>query len=283
MTRALTAAVALFVLAGMASAGPAVEEAKEAYKPSKGDQTTDMIVDMYTNGTMKASYYVAVHKDPAAGQYWVTKHSSKFGDYESNMTMAWQVAKVIGTNAIVENDVGQGYVLAYEVDLAKKEGEFDNVKRAWIGKPGKAPKEIQVMEVAKPDPDAGGVEAPQPEPVTEDYSGLKLAGGVWSGKKTTFKMDNYTSTTWMADKGWFGGMVKMEYSMANGTGTIVLEQFGDDGEAWLKWDEVKDLEKPVTGEKAEEKKPEAKPEEKPAEKKPEATPEKKPETSPTEK
>jgi hypothetical protein len=152
---------------------------------------------------------------------------------------------------------------------------------SWIGKPGEAPKQIEIMEVPKPDADEGGVEAPQPEPVAEDYSGLKLAGGVWSGKKTTVKSGGYTSTTWVSEKGWFGGMVKMEYSMTSGkgTGSVVLEQFGDDGEAWLKWDEVKDLEKPATGEKAEEKKPEAKPEEK----KPETAPEKKPETSPTEK
>lgn len=278
MIRTLTAAIALLCLAVVANAGPAVEEAKEAYKPSKGDQATDMIVDMYVSGKMKASYYAGVHKDPVAGQYWVTKSTSRFGESEHIMTTAWQVAKVVGTKVIVENDPGQGYVLAYEVDTTKKADEHDNVTRAWIGKPGKAPKAIEVMVMPKPDADEGGVEAPQPEPVTEDFSGLKLAGGVWSGKKTSFKMDNYTSTTWIADKGWFGGMVKLEYSMANGNGSTVLEQFGDNGEPWLKWDEVKDLEKPATGEKAEEKKPESTPE-----KKPEATPEKKPETSPTEK
>ena len=40
--------------------------------------STDSTIDMYVNGTMKASYWVAVHKDPKAGQYWETEMKLKF-------------------------------------------------------------------------------------------------------------------------------------------------------------------------------------------------------------
>lgn len=62
--------------------------------------------------------------------------------------MKWQVAaKAKGTKSefIVENGMGQGYILAYQIDAWAEAGK-PNVKRAWIGRPGEEPQEIEVME-----------------------------------------------------------------------------------------------------------------------------------------
>jgi hypothetical protein len=196
---------------------------------SKMDSTQGTI-DMYVNGTIKASYWVTVHADPKTGQYWETSSEA----YGTKMTNRWQIANVDGGTVIVENQMKSDgeyamsdYVIAYQVDTSVAMGEV-NVTKAWIGKPGEAGKEIQVME--KPEPVADGTTTNY-ETTTEDFSDVELAGAKWSGKLTTTKGDGWESKMWVADNGWFGGVIKTE---AGGMVTQ-LTAFGEDAKPLLKW------------------------------------------------
>lgn len=198
---------------------------------SKMDNSQSTI-DMYTAGTMKASYWVQLHADPAAGQYWET--SSEMSGMV--MTSRWQIAKVDGDMAIVEQQskmdseyMVSDYVLAFQVDLSVTEPGAVNVTKAWVGKPGEKGAEIEIME--KPEATCGGC-APEVDSVTEDFSDLELAGGKWSGKVTTTTVSGTESKVWMADEGWFGGMIKMQ----SGDYVNELTAFGTDAEALLAWE-----------------------------------------------
>ncbi|GIK53073.1 MAG: hypothetical protein HPKKFMNG_01010 [Planctomycetes bacterium] len=199
-----------------------------------------MMVDQYKNGTSKAMYYVALHKDAKAGQYWEVKSTSEFSGYKSENTDKWQVAAVTGDGPIVENFMGSmGIVLAYLIDTSKSAEDAmktGNVKKAWVGKPGDAPAEIKIMDIP-----TGGETGPAPEKnyedKTEDFTDVEIAGGKWSGKKFWMKMKDGSmeSTTWTATNGWFNGLIKMESKMAAGTSNMELSKFGEDGKPWLKW------------------------------------------------
>ena len=197
---------------------------------SKMDNSQSTI-DMYANGTMKAMYWVQLHADPAAGQYWET--SSEMSGMV--MTNRWQVAAVDGDTAIVENQskmdseyMVSDYVIAYQVDLTVTEPGAVNVTKAWIGKPGEKGAEIEIME--KPEATCGGC-APEVESTTEDFD-LEMAGGSWQGTVTTTTMNGTESKTWVADNGWFGGMIKMQ----SGDYVNELTAFGDDAEPLLAWE-----------------------------------------------
>ena len=188
-------------------------------------------IDMYVNGTIKASYWVTVHKDAATGQYWETSSEA----YGTKTTNRWQIANLDGNTAIVENQTKMDseymmsdYVIAYEVDLSVAMGEV-NVKKAWIGKPGEAGKEIQVME--KPEPVADGTTTTNYEMTEEAFTDVEMAGGKWSGKLVTIKGDGWESKSWTGDNGWFGGVIKTE---AGGMVTA-LSAFGTDAKPLLKW------------------------------------------------
>lgn len=189
--------------------------------------TSQSTIDSYLNGTIKASYWVQLHEGAAAGQYWETTMSMA-GDM--TMSTRWQIAKMDGDMAIVENQMAMDgpymmsdYVIAYSVDTTKGMGEA-NVTAAWIGKPGEKGQEIEVMEM--PEATCGGCSAPEPE--TEEFSGVELAGGTWEG---TIYI-NGGAKTWMASNGWFGGMIKMESEGAN----TELTAFGEDAEPLLAWE-----------------------------------------------
>ncbi|MBZ0136041.1 MAG: hypothetical protein K8I27_06675 [Planctomycetes bacterium] len=184
-------------------------------------------IDMYVNGTIKASYWVQVHEGAEAGQYWETTMKMA-GDM--TMTSRWQVAAKDGDTVVVENQnkmdgpyMVSDYVLAYQVDTSKGMGEV-NVTAAWIGKPGEKGQAIEIME--KPEPTCGGCAGEQPE--TEDFSGVELAGGTWEG---TIYISG-ASKTWMASNGWFNGMIKME----SGDTVNELTAFGTDAEPLLAWE-----------------------------------------------
>jgi uncharacterized protein YrzB (UPF0473 family) len=187
---------------------------------------TDSTIDMYKNGTIKAMYWVQVHADPQAGQYWETTMEA-FGSVNTNR---WQVAAVDGNHAVVENLVAMesdfaesAYVIAYKVDLSKGDME-PNVVAAWIGKPGEAGAEIEIMEV--PEPTDGG-EAGDP-PHTESFSGVEAAGMEWSG--TVYSTEH--AKWWQADNAWFSGQIRME------AGDMVTEltAIGDDADPLLDWE-----------------------------------------------
>jgi hypothetical protein len=189
--------------------------------------STQSTIDMYLNGTMKASFWVQVHADAAVGQYWETTMEM------SGMTMTnrWQVAAKDGDVVVVENQnkmdseyAVSDYVIAYQVDTTKEAGEV-NVTAAWIGKPGEKGQEIEVME--KPEATCGGCAGTQPE--TEDFS-VEIAGGNWEG---TRYITEYGSS-WIASNGWFNGLVRSDD--ADGNVTMELSAFGDDAEPLLAWE-----------------------------------------------
>ena len=215
---------------GPSGEGKEPEPEPEAEEDSNVMDSSDMTIDMYIDGTIKASYWITVHADPKAGQYWQTEMEA----YGTKSTTRWQVASVDGDTAIIENQMKSSgeyaksdYVLAYKIDLKAAMGDV-NVTKAWIGKPGKEAKEIKVME--KPEPMADGGAAGDYKMVTEDFNNLEIAGGKWSGKLTTITGDGWESKMWVADNGWFGGAVKMESAgMVN-----ELKAFGEDAKALLK-------------------------------------------------
>jgi hypothetical protein len=194
--------------------------------------TSDSTIDMYKNGTMKAMYWVQLHAEPKTGQYWETE--MKMEAAGMTMTTRWQIANADGGMAIVENQQKMDsqysmydYVIAYEVDLSVTTAGEVNVKKAWIGKPGEAGTEIQVME--KPEPVADGTTGEKP--MEEPFTDLELAGGKWSGTLWTMKGEGWESKTWMASNGWFGGMIKSEA----GGNVTQLTAFGEDAKPILKW------------------------------------------------
>jgi hypothetical protein len=197
-----------------------------------GTDMADSVIKMYKDGTMKASPFVVLHSYVSVGQTWGV--TSSFGGQKSETR--WQVsAKAAGTKSefIIEHDMGQGYILAYQVDSWAEAGK-QNVKKAWIGKPGEKPEEIQVMEWTAPT--NGGKAEINGIVLREDFSNLELAGETFKGELTIVKADGNTSKTWIASNGWFGGLVKMESN-----GDVVMElttyKFHEKPDTWLKWEE----------------------------------------------
>lgn len=255
----LLSALLVMLLSGFSAAdtqapsfGPGDPEAEPESNKMDSSQST---IDMYLNGTMQAMYWVQIHEDPAAGQYWET--SSKMSGM--TMTNRWSVAKVDGDTAVVENEskmdseyMISDYVIAYKVDLTKAVGEV-NVTKAWIGKPGEKGEEIKVMEKPEAPACGGNGEEAEANTTEEEFADLELAGGKWSGKVITYKYGGGESKVWMADNAWFGGMIKMQ----SGDYVNELVDFGDDGKALLKLadekddkaDDAKDPKDPETGDK----------------------------------
>jgi hypothetical protein len=233
----LAALVVMLVAVGIVVAapdrGPQAPPPKEkpADEPQPGPNamdTSDQTMDMYKSGTMQAMYWVRLHKDLKAGQYWETwmeAHGTTFMN-------RWQVASIDGDEAVVENRnrmvsefMVSDYVVAYRVNLKAKD-EAANVKKAWIAKPGEEPYEITIMEV--PESVREGNDAPGGEEVKEEkFEDLEVAGKKWSGTLYTTEHAKW----WEADDGWFTGMVRMDSS-----GMITeLKRFGDDAKPLLKW------------------------------------------------
>lgn len=199
-----------------------------------GTDMADTMIKMYKDGSVKASPFVAIHSYVAVGQTWGV--TSNFGGQKSETL--WQVtAKAEGTKSefIIEHNMGQGYILAYQVDVWAEAGK-QNVKKAWIGKPGEKPEEIQVMEWTEPA--AGGANEVKGIVVREDFADLELAGEKFKGELTIIKADGNTTKMWIASNGWFSKLIKMESN-----GDVVMElttcQFHEKPEEWLKWTEDK--------------------------------------------
>jgi hypothetical protein len=214
---------------------------------------TDAVLKAYKEGTNKVPYWVVVHADPKAGQYWET--SCEVGGGVT--TTRWQVASVDGTTAIIEQQSKveskyfiSDHALAFKVDLNVKAGEV-NVTKAWAGRPGKQAFEVQVMEKPAAQPENPS-DNPGYELVEEDFKDLELAGKKWSGKKSTYKGRGWESSSWVATGGWFGGVLKTQ------VGEVVteLKKTGDDAEALLTLPKEKEEKDEKKDEKKEDKKEE---------------------------
>ena len=222
---------------GGSAPAPVPEPEKPAEKKDDRLDSTDMMIEMYASGEIKASWWVTLHEDPAAGQFWETSSES----YGTTTTQRWQVVKVEGQRAIIEwqmkteSDYAvSNYVLAYLVKLGVEAGDV-NVLQAWIGKPDKKAGDVEIMEKAEYAEDA---ETPSEdyETTEEEFSDLELAGGKWSGKVVTVKGEGFEVKTWTATDAWFGGVIKTE--LVGAEYVSELSAFGDDARPLLKWDDV---------------------------------------------
>lgn len=188
----------------------------------------DMIIKMYADGTQKAAPFVVLHEVVSTGQYWET--TSTFGGNES--VNKWQVIKKIGRSEfIVENDMGMGYIMAYQVDSWADQGE-PNVEKAWIGKPGREAQEIEIMEWEKGD--GGNGEEQAGIVLTAEFADVEMAGGTFEGDLVTVKNDGNETRTWIAGNGWFGKVIRMDVN-----DDTVMEltgyDFDEKAEGWLEW------------------------------------------------
>lgn len=201
--------------------------------------TTDVTIRGYTEGTDKAPWFIALHSDPKAGQYWEVGSDS----FEIQTSTRWQVTQVSDETALIEQRIKldaemfkSDYVIAYRVDLSPEEGE-PMITRAWIAEPGRKPQRIKVSEMPAKDP-AKKAEKPDdkadPEDEGEAFKDLELAGGVWAGKLFTRKFDDMTTKLWVAETGWFDKVVK---TTAGDDYEQKLQAFGYDATALLIWPE----------------------------------------------
>ncbi|MCC6575637.1 MAG: hypothetical protein IT462_17795 [Planctomycetes bacterium] len=204
----------------------------------------DAAMKPYTDGTVQAQYWVTVHANAEAGQYWETTSKMSGMEYKTK----WQVAAKDGDNWIVETTstmMGQGYVLAYCVDPSKKMEDHVNVLKAWIGKPNGKPTEIKVMEYKDPGTGTATESDWTMDTKTEDFSDVEMGGMKWSGKKTTMTgkhkngKDWMETTSWTANDGWFGGVIKTtnkgESSGYAYESSTELTAANKDGKPWLSW------------------------------------------------
>lgn len=232
---ALVAFAAVFGVASCGGVGVGGDSGGDSGNKDSGGgfDMAQMQIDMYKNGTMQATYWVVLHADAAAGQYWETTSISNYGAGEQKAVYSWQVAAKDGDNFIVEQDMGQGYILAYLVDPSKKWEDGANVSKAWIGKKDAKPEEIKVMEYKKPEGGTTG-EAPKAEVTTEEVT-YAAAGKDWACTLTTTKTDSMEMKSWVCKDAWFGGVIKTWMKMAAGESSTELTKFGTDGKPWLNW------------------------------------------------
>jgi hypothetical protein len=230
MTRiALLLALSLLLCAFVQDGEDEVEDPE--FKPLLPvKDTTDDTIKSYTDARALAPHTIAIHDEPAPGQYWEIGSDS----YDITTSTRWQVTKLEGGRALVEHHMKlsaemfkSDYVLAYRIQLKPEQGK-PQVTKAWIGKPGAKPTEIFVRDMPEKVPPA-----PE-EPKGEDFKDLELAGGKWSGKLYTDKTDDITTKIWVADGGWFSKVVK---TTVDADYEEKLAAYGTDAKAILEWPE----------------------------------------------
>ena len=192
--------------------------------------TTDDTIKSYTSAKALAPHTIAIHEDPAAGQYWEVGSDS----YDITSSTRWQISKLEGGRALVEQHTKlssemfkSDYVIGYRIELKPEPGK-PQVTKAWIGKPGAKPTEIFVRDLPEKQPEA--VEGPK----GEDFKDLELAGGKWAGKLYTDTADDMTTKIWVADAGWFNKTVK---TTVDADYEEKLTAYGTDAKPILDWPE----------------------------------------------
>lgn len=185
------------------------------------------LVEQYKTGARKADNYVPMHDVVAGWQYWEIT-STKGG---SKVVEKWSVANVITKSwtAYVERDMGY-YVLGYEVNLkvarAEQAGK-GNVKRAFIGRKGWPPREIEV-----------GKSSSVPAPATysgaraEAFEGVTLCKKEFYGTCYTWSEGGVEIKEWLADNGWFGKVIRRT---EGGQTVFELSALATDHRASMDW------------------------------------------------
>lgn len=185
------------------------------------------LVEEYKSGKRKSDNYVPMHDIVAAWQYWEissTRNGKKTMD-------KWGVASVITRKftAYVERDMGF-YVLGYEVDLKVPRGEQaakGNVTRAFIGRKGWAPREIEVGKTSSfPAPASyAGAKA-------EPFEGVVMCKKEFYGTCYTWSEGGVEIKEWFADNGWFNKVIKRT---ENGQVTFELTGLAAEKKGILDW------------------------------------------------
>jgi hypothetical protein len=226
MTRTLLI-LCLPLLCAFADADPA-EGDPEFEKVFPRKDTTDEIIKGYTDGDKLAPDFIALHKDPKAGQYWEL-HSDSL-DIET--TIRSQVSRVEEEYALVERRMTvkaelfqSDYVLALRVKLKAEKGK-SNVDRAWVGKPDAEPALIKVRE-RKPGLEPEG-EARKGIP----FEGLELAGNIWRGELFISAAEEMTTRIWVGEGGYFDAIVK---TTVDDDYLEQLRAYGGDADDQLIW------------------------------------------------
>lgn len=200
---------------------------------TKATDMSDTMIKMYVDGQMKASPFVAIHEVVSTGQMWEV--TSDFGAGKS--ASLWQIVKMSGRGEfIVENDTGQGYVLAYRVDSWADAGQ-PNVKEAWVGKKGQEPRKIEVMEWKPASGTAAPVES-KAKVTNEKFADVKMGGKTFEGDLTIVEDGGNTTKTWVASNGWFNRVIRMDMN-----GKTVMEltsaHFDEKVKPLLQWEKPK--------------------------------------------
>jgi hypothetical protein len=185
------------------------------------------LVEEYKTGARKADNYVPMHDVVAGWQYWEITRTKGGG----KVVEKWTVANVITKSwtAYVERDMGY-YVLGYEVNLKISRAEQaskGNVKRAYIGRKGWQPREIEVgKSSSNPAPSIySGAKA-------EAFEGVTMCKKEFYGTCYTWTEGGVEIKEWFADNGWFGKVIKRT---EGGQTVFELSALATDHRAILDW------------------------------------------------
>jgi hypothetical protein len=163
----------------------------------------DSMIQMYKDGQIKASPHVPIHDLVFVGQIWTVE--TDFG--AGKQTETWQITTTVGRGVVlVEHITAQGFILVYEVNAWAEEGEA-NVQKAWIGKKGEKAHEIKVAEFKAgeaSEDDAPGII------LRSNFRNVEMGGKTWNGEATEIRDAGQVTKTWVADNGWFNGIIRMD-------------------------------------------------------------------------
>lgn len=212
------------------SDGDPAEGDPEFKKVFPQKDTTQDIIKSYTDGDKLAPDFLQLHADAKAGQYWELFSDSL--DIET--TVRRQVSRIDGDYALIERRMTtkaemfkSDYVIAFRVKLKAEAGK-PNIDRAWIGKPGEAPKLIKVRERKE------GVPAEGEDRKGIPFEGLELAGNIWRGQVYTSAADDMTTQIWVAEGGYFDSIIKTK---VDDDYLEQLQAYGGDADDQLVWPE----------------------------------------------
>lgn len=191
-------------------------------------------VRMHLDSGFRARFQVVLHSKAKAGQYWETASGVSPAHKEG-----WLVAAERGEHFILEyhrHVGGSEWLLAYLVGppgVDASEGRA-RVYRAWIGEHGGNLNEIEVT------PHSSSGSSSESTVIAEEKFSLVVAGRKWSGTKTTFERENSApSNVYVADTGWFGGLIRVESSSPETEGYLIeLSAFSENEQPWVDWEGV---------------------------------------------
>jgi hypothetical protein len=164
-----------------------------------GNGDADAVIQSYVNGSRKAPAVIPIHEFVFVGQTWVLEV-----DIDGEMqTETWQITSTAARGVVmIEQIRPQGYIVAYQVNAWAEAGK-PNVQKAWVGKAGETAREIQVNSTIEAEEEPGFV-------LRGNFRNVEMAGKTWSGELVTVREDGHSSRTWIANDGWFNGVIRKD-------------------------------------------------------------------------